>query len=154
MSVNPYLDDLMSFITQAKTPQRVLSDIEIVDEEIRGVISQVQEELEQNERQTFRREGEISETSFGGGDYASSLGIHHTRAYQVVDETLGGVETDLQDFVAACQQARDILTESDAQAAEDFTLVTEFISAIDSGTHGSNTQHANENAQQHPGGDL
>ncbi|TYL44839.1 hypothetical protein FXB39_21345 [Nocardioides sp. BGMRC 2183] len=154
MTVNPYMADLMSLINQAKSPQRALSDIELVDEEIRGVISQVQHELEQNERQKFRREAEINEASFGGGDYASDLGVHHTRAHVVVDETLGGVETDLQDFVAACTEAREILTESDAQASEDFTMVTEFISAIDGGSHGNNTQDANDHAQQNPGGDA
>lgn len=107
------------FPVPTKVTKEDAEGLQLADEKIDGIISQIQEELKKLSPKKFETEGYIAPASFGGGDRAPGLGLHHGRAHAVVAETLRGVIQDLENFQQACRDARKYILEADQGAADD-----------------------------------
>lgn len=148
MSVSPFLRQLID--VGYVDPAATLTGIELVDHEIEQVIDAVGRELREFRPADFERGAEIVPASFGGADRAGDLGSHHSRAHAVMFQTLTGLETDLDQFALACKQAREILTDTDQDAADALTRNLRLLDVLDQGTQGDNAASAYDDARNDP----
>ncbi|MFN8195432.1 MAG: hypothetical protein U0R80_14250 [Nocardioidaceae bacterium] len=73
----------------------------------------------------------LSEGAFGGSDKGGSLGFHHTRAHQVVAETIRAMVAELQGFADGVKQAAALVETADTTAADDLTKRANEVHATD-----------------------
>lgn len=104
--------------------QGVLSDIgEAVDMVIdQAAINKVLGTLEEKHadlKSSQFKDLNVSASAFGAAGTALELGHHHTKAHQVIEETLQGVLDDLIRFRDGLKHAEKLVHEADTQSAAD-----------------------------------
>ncbi len=62
---------------------------------------------------------QVSEAAFGGSAKAGTLGWHHTRAHEVLAQTVLAMVTDLREFAVGVRTAADGVDAADEDAAAD-----------------------------------
>lgn len=70
--------------------------------------------LSKRDFQTLR----ISESVFGASERGTALGGHHSRAHQVIAETLDGLIKDIEDFREGVDKAKLLLDDADTTAGD------------------------------------
>jgi hypothetical protein len=94
-------------------------------------------------------EARISSASFGGNDAAASLGFHHDKAYEVVNDTLVGVMEDLLAFATNVQQVAKLIKETDDNVAVDLKTKQEVVDGLLYTSGHSHADSANHDARNH-----
>lgn len=104
--------------------QGVLSDIGeavdlVIDQvAINNVLNTLESKHEDLQGSRFK-DLQVPTTAFGAAGSALALGGHHTKAHQVIDETLRGVLDDLVRFRDGLRHAEKLVHEADSQSAAD-----------------------------------
>jgi hypothetical protein len=94
----------------------------------------------------------VGGSSFGSSRTAADLGFHHTKAHQVITDTLEGVLADLERFHQGIQTAERLVEEADSTSASDLNRkkqAAEVLVTASSHSDGDerNQQSRNENLQ-------
>lgn len=134
----------------------VLKDLNLDEYEIRKVIEALTDESTDLGDNSFHRSAQITPTSFGGHETAHTLGSHHNRAYQVIDETIRGMVRDLETFRDNVQNAVELVTRADEDSAADLQVQQQRVAdAMTWVWRNSAADRAHDEARnsQHSGGD-
>lgn len=128
---------------------KVVSAFELVliECEIDGIVGTIEKELEHYKPEHFHNRGHIAAGSFGGGDRAPSLALHHTKAHAVMTDTLYGIRKDLLEYQQACRDARKFLQEADLTSAGDLNALTKAVEALSTGARSDHGADAYSQAQ-------
>jgi hypothetical protein len=119
----------------------------IIEGEIHGIITVIDQELAHFDPADFKSAGHISPGSFGGGDRAPSLTLHHTKAHGVMADTLYGLRADLHEYQQACRDAREFLKDADLTSAGDLTALKNAVEALGTGAQSDQGGAAYSQAQ-------
>ena len=97
---------------------QALQDLDVDPEGIRAVISALNANAHDLDDGSFQRL-HISPGVFGGSEAAAELGFHHSKAHQVVSDTIRGVVDDLTRFRDGVEQAVHLVNAADESNAAD-----------------------------------
>jgi hypothetical protein len=136
LATRPYLDPSAS-------PRGLDLAVETIDE----VIALIEEEQRNIKPDRFEVQGHISPASFGGGDRAPALALHHGRAHAVTADTLRGVLTDLRAFQQACRDAKNAIIDVDEDTAGRLRATQVAVDALAVTTSIDHGRRAHERAQ-------
>jgi hypothetical protein len=149
--------EVVAFPASASGGQGTKTGIEIVEDEIKDVLTTLRTELETLETSTFPSEGHIRQVSFGVGAESDDIAYHHGRAHSVVVDTLRGLIKDLEAFELAVIDAKGMIGKSDEEAEADLLVLVDRTESLDLGQQGArDAQHDNVNAgaDDQPDGDT
>lgn len=124
-----------------------LQGLDLAESEINAVITVIENERAKLDPSHFKDRGHISDRSFGGGDRAPALALHHHRAHGVTADTLDGVLADLLTFQQACRDAKNAIVEADETAAADLRAKGTAATSLTVGSMTNQGQSANTQAQ-------
>lgn len=111
-----------------------LDDVAIVESEIEKLLTKIQRQIDDLKPDTFNHNTTIGAGLFGEADRAPRLTYHYGGAQRATYERLVQAKQDLQQFQAACIQARDVITEADHSAADDMTVLQNAVGALARGS--------------------
>jgi hypothetical protein len=97
---------------------QALQDLDVDPEGIRAVISALNTNAHELDDGSFQRL-HISPGVFGGSEAAAQLGYHHSKAQQIVSDTILGVVDDLTRFRDGVEQAVHLVNTADESNAAD-----------------------------------
>lgn len=97
---------------------QALKDLDVNPEGIRAVISALNANAHELDDGSFQRL-HISPGVFGGSEAAAELGYHHSKAHQIVSDTILGVVQDLTRFRDGVEQAVNLVNAADESNAAD-----------------------------------
>lgn len=97
---------------------QALQDLDVDPDGIRAVISILDANARDLDDGSFQRL-HVSPGVFGGSEAAAELGFHHTKAQQIVSDTILGVVADLSRFRDGVEQAVDLVKTVDESSAAD-----------------------------------
>ncbi|KAB2809414.1 hypothetical protein ACIRN4_24080 [Pimelobacter simplex] len=123
-------------IGDLKTDGAPAQGLDLVVEQIKGVLTALDQGITDLEANKFPVDGFIRSASFGMGEEASRIAYHHTRAHGVVVDTLKGMKSDLEKFHASVLDAQALVTRTDEQAQADLTRIVARTENIDLGQQG------------------
>jgi len=122
--------------------------LEVVAEAIDGVIRQIDAEQRRIRPAEFRNDGSIAQPSLGGADAAPLLALHHSRAHEVVGNTLDAIKADLAAFQEACIAAKNMIVVADEESADRMRSAEAVVEALAAGSSGRESRNAHQQAQQ------
>lgn len=122
--------------------------LDIVEEEIRRVVTTLQDQKTEIAGLDFASTAHIGKGSFGAGSEASQLATDHTKAHGVIVDTLDAMIGDLDRFQTAVTEARALFGEADDRADEQVRVVLASVDQLDLG------DQAQRDAQVRHSGDL
>jgi hypothetical protein len=122
--------------------------LDLADQKIQEVIESIQAELDDLDPTEFENNGHISAVSFGGGDRAPEIALHHTRAHGVTADTLNGVLEDLRTFRQACSDARQLIADTDQDTADQLQRTQGAVEALTTASWTNQGEDSNRQAQQ------
>lgn len=141
------LDGFVDAITSAPQTPTTARGLDLADKKIDEVVRTIGTELDNLNEVKFENSGHIAATSFGGGDRAPALALHHTRAHGVIVDTLKGVRADLIAFQRACREAREAIADVDQTAADDLRAKLVAVDSLRTGSWSDRGEEAYEQAQ-------
>lgn len=97
---------------------QALQDLDVDPEGIRAVISALNANAHELDDGSFQRL-HVSPGVFGGSEAAAELGFHHSKAHQIVSDTILGVVQDLTRFRDGVEQAVHLVQAADETNAAD-----------------------------------
>ena len=124
------------------------SGLDLVAETIREVIATIQSEQDKLEPVGFAFGALVYPSSFGGADSAPGLGLHYSRAHEVIWKTLEGIKQDLSAFAVACEQAMLEIEKADDEAVSRAHSIERATESIAVGAAGRRSVDDHRNAQQ------
>ncbi|GAB2968739.1 hypothetical protein [Nocardioides montaniterrae] len=133
-----------------------VAELAAIDSEIDTIISTIKHELQHYTPEHFKHQGHVATSAWGGGERSANVAMHHTRAHEVMADTLLGVRKDLEEYQAACKEARRYLTEADLTAASDLDAIRKAVDSLSHASQANNSNTAFGNAQvahANPAGD-
>ncbi|MBB6627676.1 hypothetical protein H5V45_10125 [Nocardioides sp. KIGAM211] len=116
-----------------------------------AVIDDVKEKLQKAQQQMDANrfsDVEVEPAAFGDTSAAASLGYHHTKAHQVISDTLQGVLVDLERFRNGIVKAETLLADADSTSEADLKKkqqATELLSYIPRHSQGDRANHQSRN---------
>lgn len=126
----------------------------------------VKEELERNANALDRghfQDLSVSESAFGGSPEGMRLGVHHSRAHEVIAETIDGVVADIRDFREGVVRAESLIHEADSGAGADLGKKQAAVAELDDANrwfesdakydHARNEQPTQQRPEPASGGD-
>lgn len=143
-----FFNSLHDFVTQIPDDSgTALQGLDLAEAEIDAVIKVIQDEQAKLDPTHFKNRGHISDGSFGGGDRAPTLTLHHHRAHGVTADTLDGVLQDLRTFQQACRDAKNAIVEADETAAADLRAKEAAATSLSLGSMTDQGRYAHQQAQ-------
>lgn len=100
----------------------------------------------------FATDAAIASPSFGGGENASTLGMHHDRAHQVMTETVQGIVADLTAFSDGVRTAARFITDADENTAASLTDKQRAVEMMNDAWLSSEADSAYDRARNDQGG--
>lgn len=100
------------------------------EEHIRRVRARLEEASSLFAGHSFRA-AKIPNGSFGGLPTGHELGTHHSRAQDVIQETLHGIVEDLDAFAANVHKAASLVRDTDGQATHDMAAKQKLVEKMD-----------------------
>ncbi len=147
-----FLSNLSDFVAQIPDdPATALQGLDLAEAEIDKVISVIHAQQAKLNPVNFKNRGYISGVSFGGGDRAPALAMHHERAHAVTADTLEGVLKDLITFQEACTRAKNAIIEADETAAADLKAKEVAATSLTVGSMTNEGENAHQQAQNEHG---
>jgi hypothetical protein len=113
-----FFPQLMGDISSVLSDIGEAADLVIDQVAINNVLSTLETKHEDLKGSRFQ-DLNVPVSAFGSAGTATSLGGHHLKAHQVIDETLQGVLTDLIRFRDGLKRAEKLVHEADTQSAAD-----------------------------------
>ncbi len=122
--------------------------LDMAVQSIKEVITTIQTEQDQLKPVGFAFGALIAPSSFGGPDSAPNLGLHYTRAHEVIWKTLDGIKQDLMSFQEACENAMLEIERADDEAGQRVRSIERATETIAVGATGRRSVEAHQSAQQ------
>lgn len=135
-SLSSYLDGLSA------------TGLDLVVEGVDDVIAQINVEQDRIKPEVFKSDGTISPASFGGGDTAPLVALHHTRAHEVIGTTLDGIKADLEALRQACIDAKNAIISADEESAARMSAAQRAVESLVAGSTTDRSDRAYEQARQ------
>jgi hypothetical protein len=140
--------DIVTGITSA------LKDLNVAPDKVAEVATKLTSSSDSIGDSSFMQRLHVSQSAFGGSLEGSRLGYHHTKAQQVIEDTLGGVMDDLARFAAATTRAAALVADADTTSATDLKHKQEAVAVLASSTRYFEGDRANhESRNEHLGGE-
>ena len=139
------------FIPELEGLRSAFEELRIDQTEINKVINTLHTQSGDLHESRFQNL-DVPAAAFGGSASAGQLGYHHSRAHQVVSDTLKGVVADLQRFREGIQRAETLVQEADADSADQLNRkrqATELLADVAGYSEGDRRNHE---ARNQPGG--
>ena len=127
-----------------------------IESEIDKIVGTIEDELRGYKPEQFQNQGHVDHASWGAGDRAASIAMHHARAHGVMTDTLIGVRKDLRAYQQACRDARRFMEDADLTAAGDLTAIRNAVDALAGSArsdHGNQAYTQAQNDHRNDGGD-
>jgi hypothetical protein len=105
--------DIVTGITSA------LKDLNVAPDKVAAVSSKLTSSSDSIGDSSFMQRLHVAQSAFGGSEKGSQLGYHHTKAQEVIEDTLRGVIEDLGRFATATKQAVQLVSDADTTSAAD-----------------------------------
>ncbi len=109
----------------------VLRDLNVEEDKVQKVIRALGTSSQDLADGSFA-DARIPQSSFGGSEVAQELGYHHSRAQQVMQDTIDGMTKDLATFRDSVQTAARLVEDADQGAAGDLGRRMEVIATMQS----------------------
>lgn len=122
--------------------------LDVAVQSIKDVIATIQTEQDQLKPAGFAFGALIAPSSFGGPDSAPNLGLHYTRAHEVIWKTLDGIKQDLMSFQEACESAMIEIERADDEAGQRARSIEQATETITVGAAGRRSVEDHQSAQQ------
>ena len=140
--------DIVTGITSA------LKDLNVAPDKVAAVSSKLTSSSDSIGDSSFMQRLHVAQSAFGGSGQGSQLGYHHTKAQEVIEDTLRGVIEDLGRFAAATKQAVQLVSDADTTSAADLKAKQEAVAVLASSTRYFEGDEANHEARnEHLRGD-
>ena len=127
---------------------QALQDLDVDPEGIRAVISALNANAHELDDGSFQRL-HVSPGVFGGSEAAAELGYHHSKAHQIVSDTILGVVDDLTRFRDGVEQAVHLVNTADETSAADLQSKQSAVQVLVGSSRfaeGDRREHASRNA--------
>ena len=122
--------------------------LDLVVGTINEVIATIQVEQDKLQPVGFAFGALVHPSAFGGSDSAPDLGLHYSRAHEVIWKTLEGIKQDLVGFQQACENAMSEIEKADDEAVSRAHSLERATESIAAGAAGSQSVDVHRNAQQ------
>jgi hypothetical protein len=124
-----------------------------IESEIDAIVKTIEDELASYKPEHFQNQGHVDHASWGAGDRASSIALHHSRAHGVMTDTLIGVRKDLRAYQQACRDARRFMEDADLTAAGDLAAIRNAVQALSTAAGSRQADDAYDRARTAHAGD-
>jgi hypothetical protein len=135
----------------------VMRDLNVHEDKIQKVIDALDDGQTDLSDGSFDRNARIAPSSFGGAPSGQDLGFHHSRAQQVIADTIRGVTADLEAFRDGVHNAVRLVTAADEASADDLNRkreIAESLSAVWVNSQGDRANRESRNENLTGGGDA
>lgn len=125
------------------------ADLAVDPAVVEATKSALHKALESLQDYPFETLGTIQPTSFGTNGVAESLSAHHSKAHEVMAETLAGVRQEINAYLDALGKAVDVMHSVDEQNAAWISQQHQLVDDLDFLHHHSDGDRAHDHARNH-----
>lgn len=131
-----------------------LKDLNVAPDKIETVSSTLTSSSDSIGESSFMQKLHVAQSAFGGSAEGTQLGYHHTKAQEVIEDTLRGVIDDLGRFATATKRAVKLVDDADTTSAADLKAKEQAVAVLAGSTRYSQGDAANhESRNEHLGGE-
>jgi hypothetical protein len=133
--------------TKLTTALRSLDVDQSIIDKVVAVLTQTSDDLGDG---GFATQAQIPPIALGQRPTAHQLGVHHSKAHEVMQITIDGLATDLLDFASGAQQAAGYIHSADDLSGADLAAVRQAVEDMNAAAQAPSSTNAYDQGRNAP----